>query len=96
MLYISYEWIYCDPVAFPGEGWSLRAEKLFEKGIGQPWVGGNQPSSNSSDHRSFGYPRSVWGWGYDRFSYYNYQGKTYIPYRYFYPYTYDGGYLWSL
>ena len=30
----------------PGEA---RAEKLFEKGIGQPWVGGNPPSSSIYD-----------------------------------------------
>jgi hypothetical protein len=30
----------------PGEA---RAEKLFELGIGQPWVGGNPPSSSTSD-----------------------------------------------
>ena len=30
----------------PGE---TRAEKLFEKGIGQPWVGGNPPSSSIYD-----------------------------------------------
>lgn len=31
----------------PGEA---RAEKLFELGIGQPWVGGNPPSSSAADH----------------------------------------------
>lgn len=31
----------------PGEA---RAEKLFDLGIGQPWVGGNPPSSSASDH----------------------------------------------
>jgi len=30
----------------PGEA---RADKLFERGIGQPWVGGNPPSSSVSD-----------------------------------------------
>lgn len=30
----------------PGEA---RAEKLFELGIGQPWVGGNPPSPSASD-----------------------------------------------
>ena len=30
----------------PGEA---RAEKLFELGIGQPWVGGNPPSSSTYD-----------------------------------------------
>ena len=76
----------------PGEA---AAEKLFEKGIGQPWVGGNPPSSNSLGIKSFDYPSSVWGRGYDPFSYYNYQGKTYNSYRYSYPYTYYGGYSWS-
>jgi hypothetical protein len=66
----------------PGE---KAAEKLFEKGIGQPWVGGNPPSLNSFGITSFDYPSSVWGWGYDWFSYYNYQGKTYNPYSYSYP-----------
>jgi hypothetical protein len=31
----------------PGEA---RAEKLFELGIGQPWVGGNPPSTSASDY----------------------------------------------
>ena len=61
----------------PGEA---AAEKLFEKGIGQPWVGGNPPSFSS-----------VWGWGHDRFSYYDYQGKTYDPYHSSYPYTWGWG-----
>jgi hypothetical protein len=88
----------------PGE---KSAERLFEKGIGQPWVGGNPSSSN-------------WGRGFDPFSYYNYQGKTYhryiygdylypgsyryplyygyypYAYRYYsYPYAYHSGYWWS-
>ena len=90
----------------PGEA---AAEHLFEKGIGQPWVGGNPPFSNSFDHRFFDYPSSAWGWRYDPFTYYSYQGKTYDPYgysyyghqgktynpqRYFYPHTYYSGYGW--
>lgn len=55
----------------PGEA---AAEKLFEKGIGQPWVGGNPPYANA------------WSLGYDPFTYYHYQGKTYWPhYYYLYP-----------
>lgn len=65
----------------PGE---IAAENLFNHGIGQPWVGGNPPSFNSVD-----YPSKAWGWGYDPFSYYDYQGKTYHPYRHFY-YDYQG------
>jgi hypothetical protein len=57
----------------PGEA---AAERLFEKGIGQPWVGGNPTYSNA------------WGWGYDPFVYYHYQGKTYWPHYY---YLYPGG-----
>jgi hypothetical protein len=70
----------------PGEA---AAEKLFEKGIGHPWVGGN-PFSNSLDFKSFDYPSNMWGWrfnplwGYGPFSYYAYQGKTYNPYRFSY------------
>jgi hypothetical protein len=75
----------------PGEA---AAEHLFEKGIGQPWVGGNPPFSNSFDHKFFDHPSSAWGWRYDPFTYYSYQGKTYNPHRYFYPYTYYGGYSW--
>jgi hypothetical protein len=91
----------------PGEA---AAERLFEKGFGQPWVGGNPPSSN-------------WGREYDPFDYYSHQGKTYhrhiysnylypvdswypsyyhyydyypFTYRdYWYPYTYQMGYWWS-
>jgi hypothetical protein len=33
----------------------------------------------------------VWGWGSYPFSYYGYQGKTYNPYRYSYPYTWGWG-----
>jgi hypothetical protein len=76
----------------PGEA---AAERLFEKGIGQPWVGGNPPSSNSLDFN----PSRVWGWEYDIFSYYAYQGKTYHPYRYphygYHGKPYYGGYRWS-
>lgn len=70
----------------PGEA---TAETLFENGIGHPWVGGN-PFSNSLDFKSFDYPSNTWGWrfnpfwGYDPFSYYAYQGKTYNPYRFSY------------
>ncbi len=81
----------------PGEA---AAERLFEKGIGQPWVGGNPPSYQNSLYFN---PSGLWGWGwgwdYDIFSYYAYQGKTYHPYRY--PYyanygkPYFGGYRWS-
>lgn len=88
----------------PGE---KAAERLFEKGIGQQWTGGNPPISN-------------WGRGFDPFSYYSHQGKTYhrflnwdylypgsywytpyygyYPYTYHYyryPYTYYSGYWWS-
>jgi hypothetical protein len=62
----------------PGE---KTAEKLFDKGIGQPWVGGNPPSSN-------------WGRGFDPFSYYNYQGKTYHRYLYS-DYLYPGNHWYS-
>lgn len=68
----------------PGE---KAAENLFNHGIGQPWVGGNPPSFNSVD-----YPSRFWGWGYDPFSYYNYQGKTYHPYRH--AYYHNPGYSW--
>jgi len=64
----------------PGEA---TAERLFEQGIGQPWVGGNSPSSNA------------WGWGYDPFSYYSYQGKTYRPHLYYY-YLYPDGVRYPL
>ncbi len=58
----------------PGEA---AAERLFEHGIGEPWVGGNPP-----------------GWGYDPFSYYSYQGKTYHPHLYSYYYYYPHVYHW--
>jgi len=38
-----------------------------------------------SGYSPYDYPGSVWGWEGDVFSYYNYQGKTYHPYRYYYP-----------
>jgi hypothetical protein len=80
----------------PGEA---TAERLFERGIGQPWVGGNPPSLNSFDYS----PSRVWGWGWDRgydiFSYYAYQGKTYHPYLYSHYANhwkpYYGNYRWS-
>lgn len=66
------------------------AERLFNSGIGQPWVGGNPPSFSSFD-----YPSRVWNRWDDPFFYYGHQGKTYHPYRYsyypgynWYPYTY--------
>jgi hypothetical protein len=77
----------------PGEA---TAETLFENGIGHPWVGGN-PFSNSLDFKSFDYPSNTWGWrfnpfwGYDPFSYYDHQGKTYSSYHSSYHY---GGYWW--
>jgi hypothetical protein len=49
-----------------------------------------------SGYAPYDYPVSLGGWGYDPFSYYNYQGKTYNPYRYsyyYYPYTYR--YYWD-
>jgi len=70
----------------PGEA---AAEKLFEKGIGQPWAGGN-PFSNSLDFKSFDHPSKMWSWrfnpfwGHNPFSYYDHQGKTYRPYRFSY------------
>ena len=45
------------------------AERLFEKGIGQPWVGGNPPSFGSWGSASFDRPSRVWGWWYDPFFY---------------------------
>jgi hypothetical protein len=52
-----------------------------------------------SGYSPYDYPGSVWGWEGDVFSYYNYQGKTYQPYRYYYypggvwyPYYYRYGY----
>ena len=71
----------------PGEA---AADKLFERGIGQPWVGGNPSFSNSLNFKSFDYSNNMWAWGfdpfwgYDPFSYYAYQGKTYNPYRFSY------------
>lgn len=59
----------------PGEA---AAERLFDQGIGQPWVGGDFPHS------------SAWNRGFDPFTYYNYQGKTYRPHLYYY-YTYPSG-----
>ena len=41
-----------------------------------------------SGYTPYDYPGSVGGWGYDSFSYYSHQGKTYNPYRdsnYYYP-----------
>lgn len=35
-----------------------------------------------SGYTHYDYPGSVGGWGYDPFSYYSHQGKTYNPYRY--------------
>jgi len=64
-----------------------------DHGHEQVWL----PSSwvFGSGYSPYDYPGSVIGWGYDPFSYYSYQGKTYNPYRYSYPYTYYGGYHWS-
>jgi hypothetical protein len=80
----------------PGEA---AAERLFEKGIGQPWVGGNPHSSNSLYFNPSGLWGWGWGWEYDIFSYYAYQGKTYHPYRYSHfanhGKPYFGGYRWS-
>ena len=45
-----------------------------------------------SGYTPYDYPSSVGGWGYDPFTYYNYQGKTYHPYRY--PYYYNPGSTW--
>lgn len=69
----------------PGEAAS---ERLFERGFGEPWVGGDPPSMSSSSHGSFYQPR-VRSWWYDPFSYYGYQGKTYRPHQYYY-YNYPG------
>jgi hypothetical protein len=91
----------------PGEA---AAERLFEKGIGGPWVGGNPPGFISFDRESFAHPSRLWDWRYNPFYYYNYQGKTYHPYVYpgyrwspfYYPYTnryywypYHSAYWWS-
>jgi len=43
-----------------------------------------------SGYTSYDYPGSVGHLGYDPFSYYSYQGKTYHPYRY--PYTWYPSY----
>lgn len=52
-----------------------------------------------SGYTPYDYPGSFWDRGYDPFSYYNYQGKTYHPYRYsynyWYPYNYYSNDLWS-
>lgn len=77
----------------PGEA---AAERLFDSGIGQPWVGGNPAYLNSFDRESFVYPSRIWSWRYDPFSYYSYQGKTYHPY-YYYPggSLYPSNYLYT-
>jgi hypothetical protein len=49
----------------PGE---RAAERLFEKGIGQPWVGGDPPSFGSSwGFTSFDRPSRIWNCWYDPF-----------------------------
>jgi len=51
----------------PGE---RAAERLFEKGIGQPWVGGDPPSFGSSwGFTSFDRPGRIWNCWYDPFFY---------------------------
>lgn len=81
----------------PGEA---AAESRFDRGFGEPWVGGDPPSLNSLSYGSSYRPR-YWSWWDDPFSYYSHQGKTYRPYRYYYyhypgdswyPYTYR--YYW--
>ncbi|MFZ3149484.1 MAG: hypothetical protein WA137_10625 [Methanothrix sp.] len=52
-----------------------------------------------SGYTPYDYPSSVGSWGYDPFTYYSHQGKTYHPYRYsyigsawypsYYQYNYD-------
>jgi hypothetical protein len=42
-----------------------------------------------SGYTPYDYHSSLWGWVYDPFSYYNYQGKTYHPFSYSY-YHYPG------
>ena len=60
----------------PGE---KAAEELFEKGIGQPWVGGNPPCIHSSDFEPFNHQVK-----FKKLRFYPYQGKTYNPYCYYY------------
>ncbi|HQJ79900.1 MAG TPA: hypothetical protein PLW21_05355 [Methanothrix sp.] len=72
----------------PGEA---AAERMFERGFGEPWIGGDPPSMSSYSYGSYYQPR-VRSWWYDPFNYYSYQGKTYHPYRYYY-YHYPG-YSW--
>ena len=48
----------------PGE---RAAERLFEKGIGQPWVGGDPPSFNSWGFSSLDHPSRIWNCWYDPF-----------------------------
>ena len=48
----------------PGE---RAAERLFEKGIGQPWVGGDPPSFSSWGFKSFDRPSRIWNCWYDPF-----------------------------
>ena len=75
----------------PGEA---AAERLFERGFGEPWVGGDPPSLNSFSHGSFYQPRYRDWWN-DPFSYYSHQGKTYRPYRYYYYYPGDSWYPYT-
>ena len=58
----------------PGE---RAAERLFEKGIGQPWVGGDPPSFNSWGFTSFDRPSRIWNCWYDPLFY---TGMNYHPY----------------
>ena len=89
----------------PGE---RTAERLFERGIGQPWVGGNPPSFGSGGFTTFDSPRRVWSWWYDPFFYHRYpcycEGQHpsyYDGFNYYHPncdcspYTYHSGYWWS-
>jgi len=84
------------------------AESLFEKGFGQPWIGGNPPSYGSSDFKSFGHHSRIWDGWYNPYTYHNYQWYNPCRYCYYYypgsslypfydqnTYTYHSGYWWS-